>query len=155
MSFALPSPTINTQCMMPLLLLPVWQIPNQNLRSSSSVNASLTNFPHLLRNVLFPSFVPLLFLNYSFIIWFVDQAIYIPFIFWHISLFHQTASHATFIFYIPQRFPKCLAYKICSINIGFLYFSSEENMKNLNWLQKKHSLKKLQEINNYQAARAS
>lgn len=46
---------------------------NQHSGSHSSGNDSI--FP-LLRNVLFPSFVPLLFLNYSFITRFLDQVIF-------------------------------------------------------------------------------
>lgn len=94
------------------------------------MNASLNNLP-LLRNVSFPSFVSLLFLNYSFIISFLDQAIF-HLLGLHISLSYQTANHVTIIFYIRKRLPKCLVYNTCSGNTGFLFPSSEENEEELN-----------------------
>lgn len=115
---------------MSLHLLPAWQILRRNSGSSSSVNASLNNLP-LLRNVSFPSFVSLLFLNYSFIISFLDQAIF-HLLGLHISLSYQTANHVTIIFYIRKRLPKCLVYNTCSGNTGFLFPSSEENEEELN-----------------------
>lgn len=95
-SSAHTAPTTNIHCMKCLYIFCQPENP-QNSRSNSWVNASLSNLP-LLRNVLFLSFVLLLFLNYSFTLRFLDQAIFHLFVcIFLTSIRQQTVSHSFLI----------------------------------------------------------